>query len=432
MAAMQAGFGMQTITPALGTRLFGFGRRDRAKGCERIHDDLQVRALYLEQADARCLILGFDLLFFSRSEADRLKGFLSRSFDFRAREVLLNCSHTHAGPTVGDWGAAQPDRYYLEWLQTPVRAAVAAAMAAARPVSVYAGRTETRLPVSRRFLRPDGIADWRPAPDGEVYRAMPFCRFDAADGRPVGLLFSVACHPSTVNDFAVSADYPGVARRRLDAALGASVALFLQGCGGDSKACVIADGAPDETGWPTWRRGTAADIEIAGKIVADDLLAALDNGRARKALPGRIATRLHTVDFPLEPLPAAEALEAELHSADPVRCAWAERQAGFLRAGIPLPRAAPIQCQMLHLAENVRLVALEGEPVAGFGPLIEQAFPGEIVFSLGYSNGQGMYLPTERMFPERGYEVTSAYEYGFPSAGAPGFEARLRACLQGG
>jgi neutral ceramidase len=372
--------------------MFGFGGRDRDHGCEAVNDELMVRALYLEQASTRCLILGFDLLFLSRLEADRLKGMLSRVFDLTAREILLNCSHTHAGPMVGDWGDAQPDPYYMEWLQGTVAAAVRTAVAAAQPVRLLAGRAATRLPVSRRYLQADGIAAWRPAPQGEIYPRIPFCRLETEDGRPVSLLFSVACHPSTIGGFTLSADYPGAACRLLDKALATSGALFLQGCGGDTKACVIADGKPDDTGLATWRQGTAADVDQAGRIVADELLAALDGAQPVPPSAAGLTARLAEVAYPLQKPPAEQAVMVELDSENPVKRAWARRLMAWRRVGLEWPRAAPIQCQELRLAEGLRIVALEGEPVAGYGHLIEQAFPGQIVFPLGYSNGQGMYL----------------------------------------
>lgn len=422
---------MQRITPPLGTALFGFGDRDRdPRGCETILDDLMVRALYLEQASTRCLILGFDLLFFSRAEADRLKGHLRRCYDLTAREIVLNCSHTHAGPQVGDWCGGQPDAMIMDRLQSQVASAVRSARESAQPVRLTAGRGTTRLPVSRRHRQSDGTVAWRPDPAGEVYRRVPFCRIDALDGQTVALLFSVACHPSTIGGLVVSADYPGAACRRLDAALGRPASVFVQGCGGDAKACVIADGDADDAGRPTWRAGTPEDVERAGQIVAEDVLGALDAGRPVMPLSEGITCRIDALAHPLEAPYDGVTLAAIDKSGDPAQRAWAERQRTLRSRGIPAPRTAPILCQTVRLADRLRLVALEGEPVAGYGHLVDGIFPDDLVFALGYSNGQGMYLPTDRMVPEGGYEVVSSHEYGIPAPAAPGFEERLRALLK--
>ena len=90
---MKAGFACVNINPAVGTRMTGFGTRDRSQPCMGIHDDVYVRALYLAHEGGEALIMGFDLLFFSRDEADRFKGAIGRRLDIRPSGILLNTSH---------------------------------------------------------------------------------------------------------------------------------------------------------------------------------------------------------------------------------------------------------------------------------------------------------------------------------------------------
>ncbi len=101
-----AGYGRAEITPPLGTRMFGWGGRDEDHGCDAIHDNLFVRSLWLEQGAEKALIMGFDLLFFSRDVADRLRGAVARRFGLESRQIFLNTSHTHSGPTTGTWYTA--------------------------------------------------------------------------------------------------------------------------------------------------------------------------------------------------------------------------------------------------------------------------------------------------------------------------------------
>ena len=84
-----AGFSRQCITPPVGTILSGFIERDRDHGCTSIHDDLYVRALWLQQAQATVLILSYDLLFFTRALADRLKGMLANIVPLLPGTVFL-------------------------------------------------------------------------------------------------------------------------------------------------------------------------------------------------------------------------------------------------------------------------------------------------------------------------------------------------------
>ncbi len=428
---MHAGYSAQTINPPPGTRMAGFGGRDKEKGVEGIHDPLEVRCLYTRHGREEALILGYDLLFFSRENADRLKGALGRALDLRPRQILLNTSHTHVGASVGLWGYEREWRPDWAYLADVERASVTAALTAkrgARPVTVTAGATRSRLPVSRR--RPDGKGgvEWRPYPAGEVCPHLPFALFSDRRGRPVCLLFSVSCHPSTVSGFQASADYPGVACRTLDRQLGAACSLFLQGAGGDTKACTIADGV-DATGLPCWRSGPWERVQEAGELVAREVsagLAAMD----RTPLRPDVRTAITEMHWPLLPPPTRAALAAAAADQYEIRRLWARDLLAALDQGRTLPTTADILAQGIKLADGLRLVAIEGELVGDLGRAILAEYASGVTVPLGYSNGTGLYLPSTRMCAEHGYEVDSFGEYGYPSQLAPGMDDRLAATVQ--
>ncbi len=428
---MRAGFARARITPPPGTKMIGFGGRDRERGCAGTHDDLFVRALYLEHGGEAALIMGFDLCFFGRPEADRYRGALGRALDLAPRQILLNTSHTHAGPATASWGYyghEGPDLLYLAELETAVLQAALAARSGAREATLWAGKTRTRLPLSRR--KPDGKGGvaWRPYPRGAICNSLPLVLFKDARGRPICLLYSVACHPSTIGGWQISADYPGVACNLLDAQLGMpdGGSLFLQGCGGDTKACVIGDGrdAVDAA----WRSGTWGDVEAAGRMVAEEVAPALAG--LQPAEPA-LCARSREMEWPLEPPPARAELAAASAApqADDLKRLWARRQLELLDRGTGLRTAAAITAHGIQLAQGVRIIGLEGEAVADLGLLIERFYGGGVTFPLGYTDGAQLYLPAERMLAEGGYEVDSYYEYEFPARLAPGFERILAATL---
>ena len=91
-SSMKAGFARVKITPPVGTAMTGFGNRDYdPAGSRAIHDDLYTRALYLTDGKERVLIMGFDLLFFSRDEGDQwetLADYLPPILSLRAARVV--------------------------------------------------------------------------------------------------------------------------------------------------------------------------------------------------------------------------------------------------------------------------------------------------------------------------------------------------------
>ena len=422
---MDAGFARADITPPVGTRMEGFGGRDHERGAEAVHDKLYVRALYVCDQGEEVLILAFDLLFFSRENADRLKAAIGRRLDLSPRQILLNCSHTHAGPCVSTYTDAYdraPDRAYMSLVERGVVEAAVQARAAAREVTLRAGATRTCLPVSRRKPDGGGGVEWRPYPEGTNCPHLPLCLFQDMDGRPVCLLFSVSCHPSTVGGWVISADYPGAACARLDAHLGATAAMFLQGAGGDTKASPIADGR-DELD-VAWRSGNWDDVDAAGEIVATEVIAALEAG-LDETQPSPASAIIDT-HWPLQAIPDRCAFAEALREPGVARRTWAERHLRLLDRGLPIAESAEIIVQGITLGEGLRLIAIEGEMVGELGLEIIAACEPGLTFPLGYSNGLGLYLPNTRMVGEGGYEVDSYYEYGFAAPLREGTEQILR------
>lgn len=429
-SAMKAGFASVKITPPLGTTMMGFGGRDMAHGCTGVRDDIFVRALWLEQDDERALIMGYDLCFLGKADADRYKGAIGREIDLSPRQILMNTSHNHVGPKVGTWysaGYEPPDRLYLNDLETATLKAAREARSRATEVTMAAGVTRSKLPVNRR--RPEGgkIIN-APNPDKQAYDRLPLCLLRDKAGKPVCLLFSISCHPSMMSGHEISGEYPGAATRKIDQHLGATCSLFLQGVGGDAKPLVIGDGVT------RWQPGTWELMDQAGRIVADEAIAALDKGL--QAVEPDLATALVEMDWALQPTPPRSHYEKIVGDTTPeqrkknVRLLWAARQIELLDRYGTLPTSITLAVQGVRLGNGLRMIGIEGEAVGDWGFFIDDFYSKQgVTFPMGYTNGEGLYLPTSAMLPEGGYEVVSAWEYGLPSGLAAGMEEPTRKAL---
>ena len=431
---MKAGFGRVKITPPIGTAMTGFGFRDYdPTGCKGIHDDLYARALYLNDGREDILIMGFDLLFFSRDEANRYKGAIGRKLDLSPRQILLNTSHTHTGPKVGSWDYTPSDRLYLQFLENAIVNAAVESKNTLRDVTLWAGETHSKLPMSRRKPLPNGIIDFAPYPEGVVYDKLPFCLFKDMGGKPVYLLFSVSTHPSTIKgnerSYFISADYPGKAMAVLDEYLGAAGSLFLQGAAGDSKPSVIGKGEE------SWRAGDWPDVDSAGSMAAYEVINAIDAGLTR-CEPELSAVSIE-MSWPMaQPRTRAEYVQviekppAHSESIPEGMKRWAQEMIELIDRGFGLPTAVPITAHGVRLGKNLRLVGIEGEIVAELGHLIANFYGNGITFPMGYTDGAQLYLPTSKMLDEGGYEAESYYEYRFPAPLAKGMEGILTQSLQ--
>jgi hypothetical protein len=217
----------------------------------------------------------------------------------------------------------------------------------------------------------------------------------------------------------VSADYPGVAMRQLNDTLATEGALFLQGCGGDAKPAPIAEGTH------RWRQGTWEDVETAGRMVADEILNALNAGLT--PLEPKLGGEIKSLSCPLQPLPSFDFYQDYIDDPGPKggRDQWAREKMEILMRGGSLPERVDVEVQILWLGHELKIVALEAEAVGELGNVIlANSGPG-ITLPLAYSNGARAYLPTSHMVREGGYEVDSYWEYHLPAPLAEGIEDRI-------
>ena len=415
---MKAGFFNVCINPPVGTALEGL-KLDAA--CTSIHDDLFIRALYLTHNETEVLIVTFDLLFFEQAVIDRFKKAIGQSLNLQPDQIFFNTSHTHAGPQVSRWNYSDgPDPRYLDQIESTSLQAAGRAKSNAVTVTLWAGQTRTDLPVSRRLIGPDGKAQWKPSRTGPICDALPFCLLKDGSDKVVALLFSVACHPSMIYESMISADYPGAAMKKLNAHFQTDGSLFLQGAGGETKPRHVADGEN------RWRHGTWAEMEAAGAEVADAVIAQARHSLTK--IEPDLRFTFHELQWPLlAPLPSRAHFAAVLQNpgTPPPQRRWAADMLQQLDQTGRLPQTVPIALQGLQLGKGLRLIGVAGEIVAPIGLSILREFNHGVTFALGYSNGCQIYLTTDAMLPEGGYEVDSYWEYHWPAPLAPGGEQLL-------
>lgn len=190
------------ITPPVGGYLGGF---DLARTSTRVASPLKVRVLVVATGGRHLAIVGIDNLGLMREDVDWIKRGL---VGFAAGDVFVCASHTHAGPDlIGLWGywflSSGRDREYL----AAVRRATAAAVAEARAVAAPA-----HLRLGQSLLPPEGLV--KNANRAGVFdRRLHVLHATAvADGRALGTLLHLACHPEVMprRNTAISADFVGV------------------------------------------------------------------------------------------------------------------------------------------------------------------------------------------------------------------------------
>lgn len=200
-AGIRVGSGECDVTPDVGDYLGGF---DLARASTAVASPLRVRALVLEAGGRRFAIVGVDNLGVMREDVDWIKAGLP---GFANGDVFVCASHTHAGPDlIGLWGyyflSSGRDRGYLARLRAAVATAVEAARESAAPARLVRGQA---------LLPPQGLV--KNANRAEVFdrRVTVLQALALDDGRPLGALLHLACHPEVQprRNTEISADFVG-------------------------------------------------------------------------------------------------------------------------------------------------------------------------------------------------------------------------------
>jgi hypothetical protein len=283
---LDIGFGRTVITPPTPVQLAGFAEDQPAT---EVHDDLEVRALYVRgELGAVCLLV-CDLLGMSPSFARPVRESVAAALGLEMGAVLTSCVHTHAGPSTiagsEALGWVTPEGY-RELLVEQCTVAARAAAATAVPASLRSGRFP---------LPPDLSMNRRGLPYEPTFAVLDAV---AVDGSRVGTVANVSIHPVALGPecLAVSSDWVGSFRTALHARAGGS-AVLLSGALGDVNPhhvhrqhndcrhdgfeeadqlgrdvaeavdAVLADAEPVETTGPTVERVRILDLPLGDTLL---------------------------------------------------------------------------------------------------------------------------------------------------------------------
>ncbi|MCA9029541.1 MAG: hypothetical protein KDA66_01965 [Planctomycetaceae bacterium] len=212
-----------------------------------VNDPLYVKALVLQSGDTKVVLLTLDAVaigeigYIKNDYLPTVRAELETQFGIQPNHVLANASHCH--------GVVCKD------VAERTIQAVAAAHENLVPVKVGVGTGfEDRIMENRRLkLKSGREADVRHAyslpPSDEIAAVGPvdpeigLVRIDREDGSTLAVIYNFACHPiQGVPSGGNTADIIGYASKVIEENLGEdTLALFMQGCGGDINPILYKD-----------------------------------------------------------------------------------------------------------------------------------------------------------------------------------------------
>jgi hypothetical protein len=378
------------ITPPVGIHLAGFSARDH--GSESIAHDLEARVFWLEDPEnqSKVCIVSADLIGFDYALAKAIQQDVFEQFGLSSEHLLLAASHTHSGPQTAanlEKAGGPTDPRYLDDLRSKLITAIQTAQSEPSPVTISLTKGWLSGYSINRRVQINGATTMAPNAHGVRDDEISVIVFtQESTQQPIAALFQFTCHPTVLNGYAISPEYPGAARRRIEQALPQVTAGFLQGCCGDVRPnCVLIGGQ-------RFRGGSLQEVDLFGQSLGDEVVRAI-----QKPVPkwsGHLVSSALSVE-----LPFAEA-----------------------------PTTMPFQINRYTLAKELSLISFSGEVCCDYGLFVKSLLlPDHALIPISYANGLVGYIPPARYYPEGGYEPhQSIAAYGLPSPFKPEIEGIIK------
>jgi len=380
-----------------------------------VEDALEAIGYVLLGAGAPVVVCAVDWTGILNEAHVAWRGALAEAVGTTPERVAVQCVHQHDAPFVcpesqrlldeAGSGLVNMDGTFFKECLRRGAGAVREAVAGARPlthiataearVSEVAGNRRVMLSPEGKVVKMRGSACRDPElialPEGLIDPMLKTAAFYSG-GEKLAACHYYACHPmSHYGKGHVSSDYPGLARKRLQAAEPGCTHIYFTGAAGNIGAGKYNDGSP------------AARIALTNRIFE----AMTTAGGLLKPEPVRSA-KWSTHEL-LPQVNPAFTLESELAHVAKKENAAANRIRPAMRAAWikRLERRVPIVLSALHV-NSLTLLHLPAESFVEYQLRAQQLAPGRFVATAAYGDGGPWYIPTQEAFPQGGYEVSVA------------------------
>jgi len=418
------GVAREDITPPVGiyARNWGAAKHDVAEG---IHRPLTATAVTLREAGGGppLILVALDLGWWKSGDDERhVRSILVDELKLDPARVMVNCSHTHAGPATSREDKNQPGGEliapYLDKVRDAVLRAVRHALDTAVPGTLTWATGRCDLAGNRDL--PDPSRDrWVTGfnPSSSADDAVLVGRVADVAGKTRAVLVNYACHPTTLawENKLLSPDYPGAMRELVEKQTPDALCLYLHGPSGDVGPRQQYSGDPETADRNGRQLGYAAlsalegmlppatQLEYAGVVESGAPLATWK--RKARTPSGVLRARQVDVELPLKAdLPSVAEIEAKLKTCEDRVMAERLRRKMRVRRTVGEGKTAKIPLWVWRVGDGYYV----GQPNEAYSQLqieLRRAFPRRAVTVMNLVNGGIGYLAPERLQGEDLYQV---------------------------
>ncbi|NLM76664.1 MAG: hypothetical protein GX173_01070, partial [Ruminococcaceae bacterium] len=304
---LHVGAGRATITPPVGTILYGYAP---GRPAEAVHDELRVTCIAFADEHEQAMLISADICTYHQNSADRLRRLVSDQTGMPAENIIFCTTHTHSGPAASagaGWGTTN-EQYNLKLLEPAVLQAAQKACSGLQPALVGIGTCNSQTGINRRQINRDGTVALGQNPWGPYDPLLTVVSFKARDGVPIANLVHYGCHGTAAGkNPEITRDWSGPMVDCLERHSG--------------TASVFFNGAIGDVGPRLPNGRTTGDLQAALELGAR---AGFDAVRALQRIKDYRDVRLSTISgdlpLPLKPLADREtALQAIHELGDPAQ-----------------------------------------------------------------------------------------------------------------
>lgn len=392
------------------------GYASRTLEATETYHDLYAKVLVLEDLEKNQVVLvTADILGFPKKMSDRIRTQLKQKFGLEKSQIILNGSHTHSGPVLAEalfdiYPLDQSQRTlineYSQWLEVKVVELVAVAMAEKTAARLASANGVTRFQVNRRNNAEAEITKVNDLAGPNDY-AVPVFKVENENRDLIAIVFGYACHPTVLDHYGWSGDYPGFAQIELEKTFPGTIAMFFQGASGDQN--------------PIPRRTLPLAVQY-GKSLA----AAVERVLAENMTPltAHLQFAYREIELALSPAPSSQVLVKMANEQTGYIQRWAMRMLKESTEEKAFLDKYPYPLQIWQLGGQT-VFNMGGEVTIAYAIALKEKY-GENIFVMAYSNDVMGYIPSELILEEGGYEgYSSQMVYGLPSAWEKGIESQI-------
>lgn len=403
--AWKVGVATAKITPEKSMWMAGYAARKTPS--EGVAQDLFAKAMAIQDEQGqRLVIVTTDLIGIPRTLRDQLEVEVKAQLQLPREALWLNASHTHCGPELRmnrvplDGPPEEVEKRlqlsldYTARLHQQLLEIIGQSLKELSPANLDYLHARAGFAMNRRRPTAQGVTN-SPHSDGPVNHNVPVLRVTTPEGKLRAVLFSYACHNTTMGFNQFCGDYAGYAQEYLQENHEGMTAMFFLGCGGDQNP---------------YPRRKFDHVQQHGRALANAVEAALETVPKPIRGPLRLSYGEVTLDFAPTP-PPAELEKLAAGTAEPAsgharRLLKELKETGKIRSTYEYP------VQVMHFGTDWTIVALGGEVVVDYSFRIERELSPSNVTVAGYSNDVFGYVPSLRVLQEGGYEAGGAMLWG--------------------